>query len=38
MTSICSTRGTRWLAAVLLITRALLSPAASWLCVCPADG
>jgi hypothetical protein len=38
MTSICSTLGTRWPAAVLLITLALLSPAASWLYVCPADG
>jgi hypothetical protein len=35
MTSIC---GTRWRAVVLLITLALLSRAASWLCVCPADG
>jgi branched-chain amino acid transport system substrate-binding protein len=31
MTSIRSTRGTRWLAAVLLVTLALLSPGASWL-------
>jgi branched-chain amino acid transport system substrate-binding protein len=38
MTSIRSTRGTRWLAAVLLMTVALLSPAASWLGARPAGG
>jgi branched-chain amino acid transport system substrate-binding protein len=38
MTSIRTTCGTRWLAAVLLITLALLSPGASWLGAGRADG
>ena len=38
MTSIRTTGGTRWLAAVLLLTLALVSPGASWLGAQRADG